>query len=105
ILEYDGCMPSFVHIADGKQHESKIAKTISLAKGCVVVVDRGYVDYAWMNGLDRNQCFFVTRSKSNMKYTVVRSFQSEALKEKNIIMDQLIEHDGDAKKHYQAKKM
>src|SRR5690606_19923555 len=105
ILDYDGCMPSFVHITDGKQHESKIAKTISFPKGCVVVVDRGYVDYAWMNVLDSNQCFFVTRSKSNMKYTVVRSFQSEALKENNIIMDQLIELDGDAKKHYQGKKM
>ncbi|WP_160070429.1 DUF4372 domain-containing protein, partial [Sphingobacterium bovisgrunnientis] len=33
ILDYDGCMPSFVHITDGKQHESKIAKTISFAKG------------------------------------------------------------------------
>ncbi|WP_132778387.1 transposase [Sphingobacterium alimentarium] len=69
-----------MHISDGKQHESKIAKTISFSKGCVVVVDRGYVDYAWMNVLDSNQRFFVTRSKSNMKYTVVKTFQSEALK-------------------------
>ncbi len=52
ILDYDGCIPSFVHITDGKQHKSKIAKTISFPKGCVVVVDRGYVDYAWMNVLD-----------------------------------------------------
>src|SRR5690606_25961434 len=97
--------PRFVHIADGKQHESKIAKTISCPKACVVVVNRGYVDYACMNVLDSNQNFFVTRSKSNMKYTVVKTFQSEALKENNIIMDQLIELDGDAKKHYQGKKM
>ncbi|WP_394343357.1 hypothetical protein [Sphingobacterium alimentarium] len=41
-----------MHITDGKQHESKIAKTISFPKGCVVVVNRGYVDYAWMNVLD-----------------------------------------------------
>ncbi|MBD1431192.1 IS4 family transposase, partial [Sphingobacterium litopenaei] len=105
ILDYDGCMPSFVHITDGKQHESKIAKTISFPKGCVVVVDRGYVDYAWMNVLDSNQSFFVTRSKSNMKYTVVKTFQSEALKDNGVLQDQIIELDGDAKKHYQGKKM
>lgn len=57
ILDYDGCVPSFVHIIDGKQHESKIANTISLLKGCVVV-DRGYVDYAWMNVDSVNQSFF-----------------------------------------------
>src|SRR5690606_7355615 len=105
ILDYDGCMPSFVHITDGKQHESKIAKTISFPKGCVLVVDRGYVDYAWMNVLYSKRCFFVTRSKSNMKYTVVRSFQSEALKNSGVLQDQIIELDGDAKKHYQGKKM
>ncbi|WP_159638729.1 transposase, partial [Sphingobacterium composti Ten et al. 2007 non Yoo et al. 2007] len=105
ILDYDGCMPSFVHITDGKQHESKIAKNITFPKGCLVVVDRSYVDYAWMNVLDSNQCFFITRSKSNMKYTVVRSFQSEALKDSGVLEDQIIELDGDAKKHYQGKKM
>src|SRR5690606_39090316 len=47
ILDYDGCMPSFVHITDGKTHESKVAKAHSFPKGCVVVVDRAYVDFAW----------------------------------------------------------
>lgn len=40
-----------------------------------------------------------------MKYTVVRSFQSEALKDSGILHDQIIELDGDAKKQYQGKKM
>ncbi|WP_147051553.1 transposase, partial [Sphingobacterium faecium] len=91
VLDYDGCMPSFVHITDGKQHESKVAKTISFPPGCVLVVDRGYVDYAWMNILDSTGCFFVTRSKSNMKYTVIKTTKSEALMEGGIIEDQTIE--------------
>src|SRR5690606_27542158 len=33
ILDYDGCMPSFVHITDGKTHESKVAKAHSFPKG------------------------------------------------------------------------
>ncbi|PTX07551.1 IS4 family transposase [Sphingobacterium faecium] len=91
ILDYDGCMPTFVHITDGKQHESKVAKTFSFPQGCVLVVDRGYVDYAWMNILDSTGCFFVTRSKSNMKYTVIKTIKSEALMEGGIIEDQTIE--------------
>lgn len=105
ILDYDGCMPSFVHITDGKQHESKVAKTISFAQGCVLVVDRGYVDYAWMNILDSNGCFFVTRSKSNMKYTVIKTIKSEALMEGGIIEDQIIELVGSPNVGYGGKKI
>ncbi|MGO3307399.1 IS4 family transposase [Sphingobacterium sp. JB170] len=105
ILNYEGCMPSFVHITDGKTHEATVAKTISFPKGCVVVVDRGYVDYAWMNVLDSNECFFVTRSKSNMKYTVVRSWKSEELREAGIIEDQIIELDGTSASRYGGKRM
>lgn len=105
ILDYDGCMPSFVHITDGKQHESKVAKTISFPQGCVLVVDRGYVDYAWMNILDSTGCFFVTRSKSNMKYTVIKTIKSEALIEGGIIEDQIIELVGSPNVVYAGKKI
>lgn len=105
ILDYDGCMPSFVHITEGKRHESKVAKSISFPKGCVVVVDRAYVDYSWMNVLDSNSCFFVTRSKSNMNYTVVKSFQSDIMKQHGILEDQVIELLGDSGKKYGGKKM
>jgi hypothetical protein len=105
ILDYDGCMPSFVHVTDGKTHESTVAKTLSFPKGCVLVVDRGYVDYAWMNILDSNGCFFVTRSKSNMKYTVLKSWQSDELKEAGVFDDQVIELDSASAIKYGGKKM
>lgn len=105
VLDYDGCMPSFVHITDGKQHESKIAKSMSFPKGCVVVVDRGYVDYAWMNVLDSTGCFFVTRAKSNMKYTLVKTVKGEELRAGGILEDQLVELGGLANQRYAGKKM
>lgn len=105
ILDYDGCMPTFVHITDGKQHESKVAITISFPQGCVIVVDRGYIDYAWMNILDSTGCFFVTRSKCNMKYTVIKTIKSEALMEGGIIEDQTIELFGSPNVGYGGKKI
>lgn len=105
ILDYDGCIPSFVHITDGKTHESTIATTLSFPKGCVVVVDRCYVDYTWMNVLDSKVCFFVIRSKSNMKYTVLKSWQSDELKKSGVIEDQVIALDGVSAAQYVDKKM
>lgn len=57
-------------------------------------VGRGYVGYGWMNVLDSKGCYFVTRSKTNMKYTVIKTRGSEVLKEKGILKDQEIERDG-----------
>lgn len=105
ILDYDGCMPSFVHITDGKTHESKVAKGHSFPKGCVVVVDRAYVDFAWMRVLDSNDCFFVTRIKSNMQYTLVKQVQSDALRSVGILADQVIELTGKAAGKYKGKKL
>lgn len=47
---------------------------MSFPKGSVVVVDRGYIDFSWLKVLDSNKCFFVTRAKSRMAYTVKEQY-------------------------------
>ena len=47
-----------------------------------MVVDRGYVDYSWLGDLDSRGCYLVTRSKTGMKYKVIKSYQGEALLER-----------------------
>lgn len=105
VLDYDGCLPVFMEVTDGKVHESKRANSFSFPKGSVVVVDRGYVDFQWMNVLDSKGCYFVTRSKVNMKYSVIKSYQSEVMLAGGIIKDQLITLDGAAAKRYGNKKL
>lgn len=105
ILDYDGLLPVFMQVTDGKVHESQTADNYNFAKGSVVVVDRGYVDYGWLNVLDSKGCYFVTRSKTNMKYTVIRTKESEVLKEKGILKDQEIELDGIGTQSFKGKKL
>ena len=38
-----------------------------------MVFDRGYVDYAWLNDLNPNGVWFVTRAKTNMIFKIVES--------------------------------
>ncbi|WP_312365484.1 IS4 family transposase [Sphingobacterium sp.] len=103
VLDYDGCLPVFMEISDGKVHESKKANSFSFPKGSVVVMDRGYVDYGWMNILDSSRSFFVTRSKVNMKYSVVKNYQSDPMLESGIIKDQVITLSGESAKRYGGK--
>lgn len=105
VLDYDGCLPVFMEITEGKVHESKKANSFSFPKGSVVVMDRGYVDFKWMNMLDSNGSFFVTRSKVNMKYSVVKSYQSDSMLESGVLKDQVITLTGESAKRYGGKKL
>jgi hypothetical protein len=71
LLDHDGYLPCFVVITEGKRHEVTVAKTLRFAPGTILVMDRGYVDYAWFATLILQGVFFVTRLKANAVYTVL----------------------------------
>jgi len=45
LLDYDGCLPTYININDGKVNDAKAAKKIVLLPDSVVVADRAYVDF------------------------------------------------------------
>ena len=74
VLDYDSGLPSYACITDGKTHEINVAREQHFSSGSVLVIDRGYVDYKWLNVLDSTGVFFVTRLKCNADIEVVESF-------------------------------
>ena len=72
-LDHEGLLPAFVAITDGKTHDITAARALKLPKGSIVVMDRGYNDYAWYNQLNNNDIYFVTRLKTNSRYRVIAS--------------------------------
>lgn len=71
VLDYDGCLPTFVDLTKGSTHEVNIARNIPFPVGSVVVFDRGYIDFSWLFQLTCGGVFFVTRAKDNMSYEVL----------------------------------
>lgn len=71
LLDHDGYLPSFCVITDGKTHDVRVARRLRFDPGTVVVMDRGYADYAWFGRLTSQGVFFVTRLKGNATYKVV----------------------------------
>ena len=71
LLDHDGYLPSVVVVTEGKRHDVRVARTLRLAPGTILVMDRGYVDYAWFGRLTEDGVFFVTRLKDNAVYRVV----------------------------------
>lgn len=93
LLDHSGYLPAFVSITDGKTHETKAAKSLTLAKGSIVAEDRAYTDYKWFANLQENGIFFVTRQKTNAVYRVTeRKFVN---KKQGLTSDQTIVLTGD----------
>ena len=74
VLDYDSGLPSYAVLTDGKTHDVKAAKLIAFPSGSVLVMDRAYVDYQWLNDLDSSGVIFVTRLKSNADIEIVESY-------------------------------
>ena len=91
-LEHEGWLPAFVAITDGKTHDLSAARALQLPSGSIVVMDRGYNDYAWYKQLNNNGISFVTRLKTNARYRVIE--RRTVLKSKGLTCDQTIELTG-----------
>lgn len=88
LLDHDGYLPTYACITDGKKHEVKIARQLSLAPGSILVIDRGYTDYKLFADWCDNDIYFVTRLKENADYQVLE--QRSVPINRNIIADELI---------------
>ena len=91
-LNHEGYLPDFITVTDGKAHDITAARTMDWPQGSIVVVDKGYNDYAWYKQLSDKEIFFVTRLKTNAKYRVVE--RRDVIKSKRVTSDHLIELTG-----------
>ena len=72
LLDFDGNLPAYVNITNGKTADNKGAYNIPLLKGSVIVADRFYNDFSLLNIWDSKGVFFVVRHKENIQYNVVK---------------------------------
>jgi hypothetical protein len=92
LLDLRGNIPSFIHVSDGKMGDALALDLITPEPGATYIMDRGYVDYARLYAFTVAGAFFVTRTKSNMKYHRLYSHAVE--KSIGVMADQTIVLDG-----------
>jgi len=101
LLDYDGNLPAYVNITDGKTADNKGAYDIPLLKGSVIVADRFYNDFSLLNVWDSNKVFFVVRHKENIRYTTIKENELPENRQEHLLKDEIIELTGiQSKKKY-----
>lgn len=88
LLDYQGAMPSYIHLTNAKQHDLVHAREITLPKGSVVVADRAYFDFDLLRKWDQEQKIrFVVRAKKSMLADPIKDLpiQDSAIKKDQIV--------------------
>src|SRR3954468_18473146 len=93
LLDHDDYLPSYVLITEAKRSDVKRADAFTLNPGSIVVMDRGYNDYALFGRWTAQEIYFVTRLKKNAVYEVVE--ECEVPRNRPILSDQLIRFTSD----------
>jgi hypothetical protein len=88
LLDHEGYLPVFAHITTGKVHDVKIAQKLDFPAGSILVLDRGYNDYALFGRWTKQGVSFVTRLKKNATYRVVE--RRRVPQGRGVLCDQLI---------------
>lgn len=94
LLDYDGNLPAYVHVSDGKTPDNKGAYDIPLMANSVIVADRYYNDFSLLNVWDSNQVNFVVSHKANIQFESIKEMELPENRHEYILKDELIELTG-----------
>jgi len=72
LLDADAGTPQDLQVTSGQVHELEVARQLSFTPGDLLLLDRGYVDFAWLYSLHQQGVGFVTRLPRHIRYRVVQ---------------------------------
>lgn len=70
LIDLRGSIPTFIHITDGRCHDSNVLDLLDIIRNAIYTMDKAYVDFEALERIDSKGGFFVTRAKGNMKYEI-----------------------------------
>ena len=105
LLDYDGNLPAYVNVTNGKTADNKGAYDIPLLANSVIVADRYYNDFSLLNVWDSNKVFFVIRHKDNIRFESIKENELPAEKAQHILKDEVIRLTGNQSKNKYPKRL
>ena len=73
LLDLRGNIPTFMRVTDALLHDVNILDDLVFEPGAFYVMDKGYLDFSRLYGINQSQSYFVTRAKKNLACKRIRS--------------------------------
>lgn len=93
LLNHEDYLPEYALLTDARQHDIRPARQLSLRPGSIVVMDRGYTDFALFGKWCQEGVFWVTRMKDGTAYEVEQV--RDLPRDRSILADEVIRFSGD----------
>lgn len=77
VIDLRGSIPVMLTITTGKVSDVGQLDVLKLPKGSIVVLDRGYVDFARLHQLVQRECSFVVRAKDNLSFNCIEAHTTD----------------------------
>lgn len=91
LFDYDGNLPASVNITNGKTADNKGAYDIPLLANSVIVADRYYNDFSFLNVWNSSSVHLVVRHKENLKFKTIKENELPNNRHQHILKDEIIE--------------
>jgi len=78
-------------ITEAKKHDHTAVADMPFRKAVIYVLDRGYLCFKTLQNINKNGAFFVTRTKANTQYRIIRK---NTIAAKSILLDAVISFTG-----------
>jgi hypothetical protein len=88
LLDAHAAAPEEVRLTSGQVHELEVARNLKFAPGDLLLLDRGFVDFAWLYSLQQGRVGFVTRLPKNIRYRVLQ--KNPLPVDSGVLADQII---------------
>ncbi len=89
LLDHEGYLPVFALITEGRRNDVRVAQGLEFPPDSVLVLDRGYLDYALYARWTTQGVWFVTRERRNADYRVIK--RNPVPDRGGILFDEVIE--------------
>jgi len=101
-LDLQSFLPVFVLVDSAKQSDPTHARAVclGLSAGEIVIFDRAYVDFEHLFELDERGVFWVTRTKTNLRFRVVKRRLKKNTNPKILADDEVVVLNKDSWKKY-----
>jgi hypothetical protein len=80
-------IPSFIHVSTASVHDVNALDLLYYEPGGYYILDRGYVDYARLYGIQQSSAYFVVRAKDNLQFR--RIYSNKVNKDNGVLLDQI----------------
>jgi IS4 transposase len=90
-------IPELINFSNAHKHDITAADSFPIAENSIYIFDKGYICFEFLEKINKNRAFFVTRTKTNTQYRIL---ERQIKYQKNIKADWIVKFNSYKSKDY-----